>query len=151
MARIKWSSFHSSLLLQLVKLPLGYYRDVFVNALYHSLSALSLTVFTSSFSTPAFPSLPLSLLSPSSVLSVRFFRPLARLPLSKSHYFVNFVASRCQPDLLCKSHCTDLIPNLPQYSNELHSNSCLILVFTIPQCFNLCLAQSAKLLLCDDK
>lgn len=132
----------SSPALLLVKLPVGYYRDVFINAVYGSLSALSLTAFTSSFSTPIFSSLKwhlsffyflyffflsvcqcVSLLSPSSVPSIRYFCPLSPFSLSKSHYFVNFVASRCQRDLLCESHCTELIPNLPQYSNELQSNS----------------------------
>ncbi len=46
----------SSPALPLVKLPVGYYRDVFINAVYDSLSALSLTAFTSSFSTPIYPS-----------------------------------------------------------------------------------------------
>lgn len=46
----------SSPALKLLKLPVGYYRDVFVNAVYDSLFALSLTVFTASFSTPTFPS-----------------------------------------------------------------------------------------------
>lgn len=47
----------SSLVLPLVKLPVGYYRDVFINAVYDSLSALSLAALTYSFSTPIFPTL----------------------------------------------------------------------------------------------
>lgn len=104
-----------------LKLPVGYYRDVFINAVYDS---LSLAAVTSPFSTPIFPS-PLKwdvflfflsffcLLSPSYVPSIRYFCPFSLFSLSKSHYFVNFVASRCQRDLICKSHSTELIPNLP--------------------------------------
>lgn len=39
-----------------LKLPVGYYRDVFINAVYDSLSTLSLAAVTSPFSTPIFPS-----------------------------------------------------------------------------------------------
>lgn len=136
-------SLPSSSALPLVKLPVGYYRDVFINAVYDSLSALSLAAFTSSFSTPIFPfpskitsffisssclALPgLSpsrrFLSPSSVPSIRLFCPFSPFSLSKSHYSVNFVGRRCQRDLLCESHCTELIPNLPRCSNGPHSNS----------------------------
>lgn len=151
----------SSPALPLVKLPVGYYRDVFINAVYGSLSALSLTAFTSSFSATVLLSplydififsfllfsvcLSVSQLSPSSVPSIRFFCPFSPFSLLKSHYFVNFVASLCQRDLICKSHCTELIPNLTQYWNGLYSDSLPILVFRIPQGFDLCLSQGSLL------
>lgn len=38
-----------------LKLPAGYYRDVFINAVYASLSTLSLSAISSPFSTPLLP------------------------------------------------------------------------------------------------
>lgn len=101
-----------------VKLPAGYYRDVFINAVYDSLSC--------PFSPlpPHFPHLPSFFLPPP------FFPPFNFSPASfcppapfiglfsflfwaKSHYFVNFIAGRRQRDLICGSHSDELIPNSP--------------------------------------
>ena len=154
----------SSPALPLVKLPLGYYRDVFINAVYVPLSALFLSLHLP----PHFPHLssPLSPLkmtsssfSPSSHLSVCLaafsfilslphvsFRPSPPPPpslsssLSKSHYFVNFVAGRCQRDLICKSRSVELIPNLPkQLERGSIQTASPIEVFTIPRGLRLCL------------
>jgi len=129
----------SSLTLPLVKLPVGYYRDVFINAVYDSLSALSLAVFTTSVS--IFPSLLKSPLpdvlifcfpvcpSLCSLLHLSF--PSGSLVFSLISLCRNLIillissASRRQRDLPCKSHCTELIPNLLQSSNGLHSISFL--------------------------
>lgn len=99
----------------------------------------SLASKMTSFFLPFFPPWSVSLPSSSSAPSIRFFCPFSLFSSSKSHYFVNFVARRCQRDLICKSHCTELIPNLSQCSDGLHSNSFPIKLFTMPPCFHLCL------------
>lgn len=119
-----------------LKLPVGYYRDMFINAVCDSLSTLSLAAVTSPFSTPIFPSplkwdlsyfLSFFCLSHSSLLHLSppfgSFCPFSPFSLSKSHYSVNFVPSRCQRGLICKSHSTELTPNLPQYSIKTASQS----------------------------
>lgn len=117
----------SSPVLLPLKLPVGYYRDMFINAVYDSLSTLSLAALTSLFSTPIlhslnemclfFSPLPFVCLPHCSLLHMSLpfgsSAPFSPFSLSKSHYFVNFVASRCQRDLICESHSTELIPNLP--------------------------------------
>lgn len=79
-----------------LKLPVGYYRDVFRNAVYASLSSLSLTAIFSPFSTPQLPSpsksifflILLSFIARCSLLHLplQFITPF--FPLSKPHFFV---------------------------------------------------------------
>lgn len=86
----------SSPALPLVKLPLGYYRDVFINAVYVPLSALFLSLrlpphfphlssplllpkMTSSSFSPLFPSVCLAAFSFILSLSARFFLPFFSL------------------------------------------------------------------------
>lgn len=118
-----------------LKLPVGYYRDMFINAVCDSLLPLSRCCYLPIFHTYlpfsskmrsvffSFFLLSVSQLSPSSVPSMRFFCPFSPFSLSKSHYFVNFVPSRCQRGLICKSHSRELTPNLPQYSIKTASQS----------------------------
>lgn len=91
-----------------LKLPVGYYRDVFINAVYAS---LSLSALSSSFSIPLLPSPPnLSFLSFFSLLSLSLLPFISLLSFCrKPRYFVNSVTRRA---LICKSHSPELIPNL---------------------------------------
>lgn len=137
-----------------LKLPAGYYRDVFINAVYASLSTLSLSALSSPFSTPLLPvslqtcrlSLPFFCLSPSSAPSI-YFSPfsLCRNLITSSY---NFHRRR---GLICKSHRSELTPTLAKCPNRLRENSFPVWVFPEPRGFCLCLPLGSKLFFFHDK
>ena len=111
-----------------LKLPVGYYRDVFINAVYDSLSTLSVSALTSPFSTPIFLQNEICLFFPSFLLSVFLTAPSHSILLALSllslrrNLIIVIISSpaRCQRDLICKSHSAELIPNLAEHSNGPH-------------------------------
>lgn len=115
-----------------LKLPAGYYRDVFINAVYASLSTLSISAISPPFSTPLLPfpfqicPLSLVLLPVSFICPFDLFLPFFSLCRNLIMWSYNF-RRRC--GLICKSHRSELIPTLAKCPNGLGENSLPVWVF----------------------